>query len=143
MPMVASDVNSIPTRFFQPALSSLAGAGVSALASDRLGELVTDTQDVDQCILIILTTPRGSCPHRPQFGSDLHLYIDWPLSTARPHIVRDAVTALREWEPRIIVTKVSVEFSPDAALSCVVEWIFADEMADAFFATALALGASR
>lgn len=143
MPMVASDVNSIPTRFFQPALSSLAGVGASGLASNRLGELVTDTQDVDQCILIILTTPRGSCPHRPGFGSDLHLYLDWPLSTARPHIVRDAVTALREWEPRIIVTKVAVDLDSETALKCVVEWIFADGIADDFFITALALGASR
>lgn len=140
--MVASDINRLPTRFFQPALSA-AGIGASGLADDRLGELVTDTQDVDQCIRIILTTPKGSDPHRPQFGSNMHLYVDYPVNVARPHIVREAVNSLREWEPRIEVVKVSVELSGEASLSCVISWAFASGIADEFFTTTLAFGAVK
>lgn len=141
--MVTSDVNNLPNRFFQPALSSQVDGHVSGLASDRLGELVTDTQDVDQCIRIILTTPKGSDPHRPLFGSNLHLYIDYPVNSARPHIVREAVNALREWEPRIEVVKVTVSLVDVAALACEVEWKFVAGVAEESFMTNLALGTAK
>lgn len=141
--MVTSDVNNLPNRFFQPALSSQVDGHASGLASDRLGELVTDTQDVDQCIRIILTTPKGSDPHRPLFGSNLHLYIDYPVNSARPHIVREAVNALREWEPRIEVVKVTVSLVDMAALACVVEWKFVAGVAEESFMTNLALGTAK
>jgi phage baseplate assembly protein W len=141
--MVTSDINNLPNRFFQPALSSQVDGHASGLASDRLGELVTDIQDVDQCIRIILTTPKGSDPHRPLFGSNLHLYIDYPVNSARPHIVREAVNALREWEPRIEVVKVTVSLVDVAALACVVEWKFAAGVAEESFVTNLALGVAK
>lgn len=141
--MVASDINNIPNRFFQPALSSQVDGHASGLASDRLGELVTDAADVDQCIRIILTTPKGSDPHRPLFGSNLHLYIDYPVNSARPHIVREAVNALREWEPRIEVVKVTVPLVDVATLACVVEWKFAAGVAEESFVTNLALGVAK
>lgn len=141
--MVTSDVNNLPNRFFQPALSSQVDGHASGMASDRLGELVTDTQDVDQCIRIILTTPKGSDPHRPLFGSNLHLYIDYPVNSARPHIVREAVNALREWEPRIEVVKVTVSLVDVAALACVVEWKFVAGVAEESFMTNLALGTAK
>lgn len=56
--------------------------------------------DIRQAIQIILRTPRGSDPHRPEFGSNLHLYIDWPVDRAIPHVVRESVDAIRRWEPR-------------------------------------------
>lgn len=56
--------------------------------------------DIWQAIQIILRTPRGSDPHRPEFGSNLHLYIDWPIDRAIPHVVRESVDAIRRWEPR-------------------------------------------
>jgi uncharacterized protein len=141
--MVTSDINNLPNRFFQPALSSQVDGHASGLTSDRLGELVTDTQDVDQCIRIILTTPKGSDPHRPLFGSNLHLYIDYPVNSARPHIVREAVNALREWEPRIEVVKVTVSVVDVAALACVVEWKFVAGVAEESFMTNLALGTAK
>jgi uncharacterized protein len=141
--MVASNVNNLPNRFFQPALSSDVAGHLSGLKSDKLGELVTDTQDVDQCIRVILTTPRGSAPHRPNFGSNLHLYLDYPINSARPHIVREAVNSLREWEPRIEIVKVDVALDGLAALACTVEWAFVAGVSDASFSTTLALGSIK
>lgn len=138
--MATSDVNLSPNRFFQPALSSRVDGHPSGLCQDRLGELAVDTQDVDQCIRIILTTPKGSDPHRPLFGSALHLYIDYPVNIARPHIVREAVIALREWEPRIEVVQVTVSLVGVAALACVVQWRFVDGAGDESFTSRTTLG---
>ena len=104
---------------------------------------MTDVQDVEQCIRIILTTPKGSDPHRPLFGSDLHLYVDHPVNSARPHIVREAVMALMTWEPRIDVVNVTVSLADLAALACEVEWTFAVAGAESTFITNLALGAAK
>ena len=58
------------------------------------GEIVRGLDDIRQAIQIILRTPRGSDPHRPEFGSNLHLYIDWPVDRAIPHVVRESVEHL-------------------------------------------------
>jgi phage baseplate assembly protein W len=73
--------------FWQPALQ-------------RPGETVQGLEDIAQAILIILRTPKGSDPHRPEFGSNLHLYIDYPIDRAIPHVVRESVDAIKRWEPR-------------------------------------------
>ncbi|SDA63264.1 hypothetical protein SAMN03159443_01889 [Pseudomonas sp. NFACC15-1] len=72
------------------------------------GEVVEGLRDIDQSIRIILTTPKGSDPHRPEFGSDLHLYLDWPTNRVTPHLVREAVDAISRWEPRISVVQVHI-----------------------------------
>lgn len=70
--------------------------------------LVEGYDDIGQCIKIILLTRKGSDPHRPDFGSDLWRYIDYPQNRAVPHLVREAVDALRRWEPRLTGVTVSV-----------------------------------
>ncbi|MFP1859614.1 GPW/gp25 family protein [Lonsdalea quercina] len=64
------------------------------------GDLVEGAADLAQSIFIILRTPRGSDPHRPEFGSDLHRYLDYPIDRAIPHVVRESVEAIKRWEPR-------------------------------------------
>lgn len=63
--------------------------------------------DIHQCIRIILTTPKGSDPLRPEFGCDAGNFLDLPLDAARPHIVREVRAAL-VWEPRVTVSGVTV-----------------------------------
>jgi phage baseplate assembly protein W len=84
---------------------------VSADWSLRLGEIgavVQGLSDVDQCIAIILTTPRGSDPLRPTFGADLWRYIDNPISVATPSIVREVSAAIAMWEPRVTIQSIGV-----------------------------------
>lgn len=75
--------------------------------------VVEGLADIEQSIAIILSTPKGSHPHRPDFGANVHLYIDHPVAVAIPHLVREAVEAIRRWEPRCTLIKVipSVEAS--------------------------------
>ena len=104
--------SSITAAHWQPALGSP-------------GEVVEGLRDIDQAIRIILTTPRGSDPHRPEFGSDLHLYIDWPTNRVVPHLVREAVTALRLWEPRMTLVQVLVVIEVEHIILRV-QWRVAD-----------------
>lgn len=89
------------------------------------GEVVEGLRDIDQAIHIVLSTPKGSDPHRPEFGSDLHLYLDWPENRVTPHLVREAVDAIRRWETRVSVVKVEVNIdAPRITLR--VQWRVAD-----------------
>ncbi|WP_231643064.1 GPW/gp25 family protein [Ralstonia syzygii] len=78
-----SDISSV---HWQPALKSY--------------DLVEAERDIDQAIRVILGTPKGSDPHRPDFGSNLQLYLDYPIDQAVQHLVRESVEAIRQWEPR-------------------------------------------
>lgn len=106
---------SITAAHWQPAL------GTS-------GEVVEGLRDIDQSIRIILTTPKGADAHRPDFGSDLHLYIDWPVNRVTPHLVRETVDALRRWETRISVVQVKVQIE-GAQIRVRVQWRVADGVA--------------
>lgn len=73
-----------------------------------MGEIVEDANDINQAIIIILTTPKGSDPHRPDFASNIWRHIDKPIPAAAPLVVRDAAEAIAKWEPRCEVTSVEV-----------------------------------
>jgi phage baseplate assembly protein W len=103
---------SITSAHWQPALGTP-------------GEVVEGLRDIDQAIRIILTTPRGSDPHRPEFGSDIHLYIDWPTSRVVPHLVREAVEAIRRWETRVTLVQVLAEIEEER-ITLRVQWKVAD-----------------
>lgn len=103
---------SITAAHWQPAL------GTS-------GEVVEGLRDIDQSIRIILTTPKGSDAHRPEFGSDLHLYIDWPHDRVTPYLVRETIEAIRRWETRVLVVQVQVQIDV-SHLTLKVLWRMAD-----------------
>jgi Bacteriophage baseplate protein W len=87
-----------------------------AAPGSGLGEVVQGVADVNQCIQIILTTPQGSDPLRPTFGADLWQYIDYPINSAIPAIVREITQALLLWEPRIVVIAVKATPVIDATI---------------------------
>jgi phage baseplate assembly protein W len=65
--------------------------------------------DVEQCLGIIVTTPRGSDPIRPTFGADIWRYIDFPIDVALPAIVRELTSAITTWEPRVNLISVTAQ----------------------------------
>lgn len=85
-----------------------------SLKLGTIGAVVQGIGDIDQCIAIILTTPRGSDPLRPTFGADLWRYIDNPINVAVPSIVREVSGAIAMWEPRVNLRSVSVSPVNDA-----------------------------
>lgn len=105
----------IRTLHWQPALG---GDGI-----------VENLDDPDQAIRVILLTPKGSDPLRPKFGSNLHVYLDYPIHRARPHVVRETVEAIGDpvyGEPRVTVERVEVTLAGIAHLAVRVTWRLAD-----------------
>ena len=80
-----------------------------SLALGAIGDVVQGIGDVEQCLGIIVTTPRGSDPLRPTFGADIWRYIDFPINLALPAIVSELTTAITTWEPRVNLVSVSVQ----------------------------------
>jgi uncharacterized protein len=74
---------------------------------DTAGRLVQGIDAINQNILVILTTAPGSDPLRPTFGADIFRWLDRPVNVALPNITREAVNAIRAWEPRVEITKIT------------------------------------
>lgn len=70
------------------------------------GQVVEDFSDINQCILIILSTVRGTDPLRPEFGVNIFDYIDLPVNTALPELIRECVDQITQFEPRVEITAV-------------------------------------
>jgi phage baseplate assembly protein W len=83
---------------------------LAGVPGSGIGKVVQGIADVNQCLTIILTTPKGSDPLRPTFGADAWRYIDAPIGTAIPAIVREVTEAILRWEPR--VTVISIQAAP-------------------------------
>jgi phage baseplate assembly protein W len=79
-----------------------------SLKLGAIGQVVQGVADVDQCIAIILTTPRGSDPLRPTFGADIWSFLDYPIDEALPAVVREITAAIPAWEPRVQLLGVNV-----------------------------------
>jgi len=86
-----------------------------SLALGAIGEVVQGIADVEQCLGIIVTTPRGTDPLRPTFGADIWRYIDFPLDRALPAIVSELTSAIALWEPRVNLVSVTAQPVNDAS----------------------------
>lgn len=71
--------------------------------------VVQGVDDIDLCIVNILSTLKGTDVLLPDFGSDHFQYIDYPEDEAVPNIVREVTQALQKWETRIEIDSVDVE----------------------------------
>ena len=80
-----------------------------SLELGTLGGVVQGIADVEQCLGIIVTTPRGSDPLRPTFGADIWRYIDFPIDEALPAIVSELTSAITMWEPRVNLISVTAQ----------------------------------
>jgi phage baseplate assembly protein W len=90
------------------------------------GGVVTNAADINQCIRVILETPRGSRAHQPLFGSDIYRYVDAPYQEAVPRIVQAVTEAIELWEPRIRLVRI-VPLRNEAAAGKVtlrIEWSY-------------------
>lgn len=65
---------------------------------------------IQQNIRLILTTPKGSDIHRPDFGSNLWQFIDQPLTAiTKGRIKAEIIDAIETWEPRVEIIEVDLK----------------------------------
>jgi uncharacterized protein len=76
--------------------------------------LVSDEQEIEEAIRIILGTAPGERPMRPEFGCAIHdyIYAEADAGTAG-RVAHEVRAALLRWEPRIEVADVAVTVDPD------------------------------
>jgi len=86
-----------------------------------IGEISEGIDDINQCIAIILMTPKGSVPHRPDFGSDIYKYIDYPVNEAIPNIIRETIDTIKKWEERIDINNVTASIIQEQ-VKIEIEW---------------------
>ncbi|AXE29698.1 baseplate protein [Chromobacterium phragmitis] len=119
-----TQLTDISSLHWQPALQP-SGAKPGANVAD----IVENLDDIHQALRIILGTPKGSDPLRPEFGSDLFRYLDYPVDRARPHVVREAVAAISHplhGEPRVQLLKVLFSVAADGSAHLCAQWKLAD-----------------
>lgn len=87
-----------------------------------IGQVVTDVDDIAQCILIICTTPKGSLPMRLEFGTDAYDYLDQPINEAAPHLIRSTYEAVTAFEPRAVIESVVPILDGDSGLILTITW---------------------
>jgi phage baseplate assembly protein W len=104
-------------------LAEISGRDFSTDVS-AFGQVAENLDDIEQCLRILLTTPKGSRPHEPLFGCDAWRYLDAPLSTAVPRMIQEIVAAVGMWEPRCRLKRVVPRFEAAAGGNLVlsVEW---------------------
>ena len=95
--------------------------------SVKLGEpgaIVGYLDDINQCLRVILATPKGSRAHEPLFGCDVWLYLDRPFTEAMPRIIAAVASAIEEWEPRVDLVRVVPVFNEAASghVDLQIEW---------------------
>lgn len=99
-------------------MSDIIGAGWSfpvQLDSRRAIALSRGEQELEQSILIILLTPPGNRPRRPEFGCRIHELVFSPNDSTTAGLAAYYVQqALAQWEPRITVLDVDAASDPDA-----------------------------
>ncbi|KNH02624.1 Phage baseplate assembly protein [Qipengyuania citrea LAMA 915] len=77
------------------------------------GKPLSDDAHLAQSIADILTTPLGSRVARRDYGSLLFELIDRPINGAIRMLIHAATAlALRRWEPRLQLTRVTLEGEP-------------------------------
>lgn len=93
-----------------------------------VGVTVSDIDELEQSLRLLLTVPRGSIPHRPDLGGELFELIDAPVDVVRaralPLVVRATASDVRlrivSVDPTVLSTgavEVEVVWCPSGSAS--------------------------
>ncbi|QLP96147.1 MAG: phage baseplate protein [Rhodoblastus sp.] len=104
------------------------GRGAPA-ALAPLGEVVVGLDDVEQSILTVVLTEKGSVPGQPEKCCRLAPYIDRRPAIAIPNISREIFDAIAIWEPRVVVDRVAITREDFAHWSFPVFWRLRSDVA--------------
>ena len=75
----------------------------------------TEAEEILQNVRTIISTPKLSVPLDREFGVDCSV-LDRPMPVAQAELASDIITAIREYEPRAVVTGITYEATDDGIL---------------------------
>ncbi len=94
-------------------MSDVIGTGIGfPLRVDRQGAvaLVSGSDDINEAILLILSTAPGERPMRPLFGCGIHDYVFEGIDAYTiGRLEREIRIAIDRWEPRIEIAGIRVD----------------------------------
>lgn len=93
-----------------------------SISTKNFGELVTDEQDINQCINIIFSTQKGSDPLRPNFGTDIQSFVDLPINQLIPLVKKELIEQVSRWEKRASIKSILHEINDNQVIFSV-NWI--------------------
>lgn len=92
------------------------------LSLDTPFEVVTDIDDIRQCLIVILRTAKGSDPFRPDFGADIYKAIDLPNARVAPLLKKTILEQVEQYEPRIKILAIQLAVKSESHISITLEW---------------------
>lgn len=78
------------------------------LAPETYGEIEVALSDLSQSIANLVLTPKGGVPTEPEKGVDVLGAIDKHPDIGIPYLSREIWDAIRIWEQRVVVEKVTI-----------------------------------
>ena len=75
----------------------------------------SEAEEILQNVRTIITTPKFSVPLDRYFGINCSV-VDRPMPVAQAQLASDIITAIREYEPRVVVTGITYEATDDGNL---------------------------
>lgn len=75
----------------------------------------TGTEEIQQNVAVIISTPQGSVVSDRAFGINFNI-VDRPLLIAKGLLIQNYTEAVRTYEPRAEVTSVTFNTDPDTGL---------------------------
>jgi phage baseplate assembly protein W len=91
-------------------------------AADGFGKIVQGQDDINQSILNILKTTKGTNPLFPEFGCNAIADIDQPVNKVVATMTQNIIEALGMFEPRINVTSVTNVASATGSVSFLIKY---------------------
>lgn len=89
---------------------------------DAADAVVSDLNDINQCIRLICATQKGSDPMRPNFGIDKFEFIDKPVTVMIPTLIKEITRQIAIWEPRVTVKKITYQVV-ESQVTFTIHWI--------------------
>lgn len=95
--MITKDVRQLNSHSFQH-------------KAGTIGEIVTEDEDIGQCLETIATTEKGTVPHNPNLGTSLMQFQDKPINTVAPKIRVILMKEFKVQEPRCTVNSIDFDY---------------------------------
>ncbi|MDD3236801.1 MAG: GPW/gp25 family protein [Candidatus Gastranaerophilales bacterium] len=101
--MIVKNVKELDTKNWQHKIGTI-------------GEIATELDDIDQCILTIASTQKETVVHNPNLGVDLMQYMDRPINQVQSKMKQMLLTELQYQEPRVKFNNISFSIISESTL---------------------------